>query len=107
MVFMAIVIPIAMQGLSLANHAGVAAVRKTAATQLADRLLNELTLSNQWSSSSLNGAFDEPWTGYRWQLWRDPWTENALRLITVEVFYPVQNQEHSVRISTLVPEVTL
>ena len=106
MVFMAIVIPVAMSGLQLANRAGVVAERKMVAAQLADRMLTEMSFSNTWRTASQGGTFDEPWSIYRWQFQQTAWTETGMQLLTIMVYYPAQNQEYFVRVSTLVPEYT-
>lgn len=103
MVFMAIVIPVAIQGLTVANRAGIVAQRKGVATQLADRLLNGLIVTGEWQTSSQSGTFGERLNGYQWRLLNENWGKDGMRLISVEVLYEVQNREYSVWLSTLVP----
>ena len=103
LVVMAIVIPVAIDGLRIANRAGVVAQRKSVAVQLADSLLNDLVATGNWQSSSPSGNFGDRWTGYQWRLLNENWTEDNMRMLTVEVTYPVQNQEYSVRLTTLLP----
>ena len=100
---MAIVIPVAIEGLQVANRAGVVAQRKSVAVQLADSLLNELIVTGDWQSSSQSGNFGQRWNGYRWRILNENWTRENMRLLSIEVTYPVQNQEYSVRLSTLLP----
>jgi len=104
MLFMAIVIPVAMEGLRIASRAGAVAGRKGVAVQLADSKLNELIVMNQWHNTSQGGTFGEQWPGYRWTMKNELWSEGAMRLITVEVAYPAQNQDYSVRLSTLMQD---
>ena len=104
MLFMAIVIPVAMEGLRIASRAGAVAGRKGVAVQLADSKLNELIVTGQWRNTGQGGTFGEQWPGYRWAIKNELWSEGAMRLITVEVTYPAQNQEYSVRLSTLVQD---
>ena len=106
LVFMAIVIPVAMQGLQIANRAGAVAARKSTAVQLGDEKLNELILTDLWRNST-TGDFGPSWPSYRWQLRNDVWTGdpyagNTMRVLTMEVSYTVQNQRYVVRLSTLV-----
>ena len=105
MLFMAIVIPVAMEGLRIASRAGSVAGRKGVAVQLADSKLNELIVTGQWRNTGQGGTFGEQWPGYRWAIKNELWSEGAMRLITVEVTYPAQNQEYSVRLSTLVQDM--
>jgi hypothetical protein len=104
LVFMAIVIPVAMQGLQIANRAGVVAERKDAAIQLADRLLNEIIVTTNWSNVGQRGVLRQNGREFQWRMLNEPWTETALRLISVEVTYVVQSREYRVLLSTLVKE---
>jgi type II secretory pathway pseudopilin PulG len=106
MLFMSIVIPVAMQGIQIANRAGVVAARKSIAVQLADKLLNEAILTSNSRSSGQGGSFPDPHKDYRWRQSQKNWTEDTMREITVEVFYMVQNQEYSVALTTLVTQDT-
>ncbi len=104
LVFMAIVIPVALQGLQIANRAGVVAERKDAAIQLADRLLNEIVVTTNWSNVGQRGVLRQNGREFQWRMLNEPWTETALRLISVEVTYVVQSREYRVLLSTLVKE---
>jgi type II secretory pathway pseudopilin PulG len=104
LVFMAIVIPVAMQGLQIANRAGVVAERKDAAIQLADRLLNEIVVTTNWSNVGQSGVLRQNGREFQWRMLNEPWTETALRLISVEVTYVVQSRPYRVLLSTLVKE---
>ena len=102
LLFMAIVIPVAVEALRVAAQAGQVAARKAVAARLADRLLNELVVSGQWQRASQNGTLREGPYEYAWQLDNEPWEMGALRLLTNQVAYTVQDREHTVRLSTLV-----
>lgn len=102
LVFMAIVIPVAVQGLRVANLAGQVAVRKATAARLADRVMNELVVTRQWQNASPSGTINEENLEYRWQMRLETWSPGVLRLLTVQVTFPVQGQDHEVRLSTLV-----
>jgi hypothetical protein len=100
--FMAIVIPVAVQGLRVANLAGQVGERKLVAVRVADRVLNELVATGQWQKSIQNGIAQEGQREYRWSVRLEPWNQTALRLMTVQVFFPVQGREYDVRLSTIV-----
>jgi hypothetical protein len=104
--FMAIVIPVAVEGLRIANQAGQVAARKDVATRIADRVLNELIVTGQWQGLTQSGVVQEGAQDYRWQLRAEPWSLAAMRLLTVEVFFTVQGEEYDVRLSTLVDTST-
>lgn len=100
--FMAIVIPVAIEGLHIANRAGVVAQRKTAAARVAERVLNEALVASQSQASARNGVVQEGPIDYRWSIRYTTWPEDTMRLVTAEVLFQVQGQEHDVRLSTLV-----
>ena len=101
LVFMAIVIPVAIQGLRVANLAGQVGARKAAAARVAERVLNEALITGQWQQSAQSGILAEGYQEYHWDLRVEPWSEGDLRLMTVQVIYPVQGQDYEVRLSTL------
>jgi Tfp pilus assembly protein PilV len=107
MLFMAIVVPVMVQGMTVASHAGIAAQRQREAVELADRLLTELVLTDDWRDSDGDGDFGEDWPGYRWVLRDDGWEEDTMREVTVEVLYTVQGRERSVTLTTLADEAEL
>ena len=100
--FMAIVIPTAVEGLHVASRAGVAAHRKSVAARVADRVLNEAIIGGQSGAGARNGTVQEGAQSYRWSVRYEAWPEDAMRLVTVEVTFPVQGQDFDVRLSTLV-----
>lgn len=101
MAFMAIVIPVAIQGVKIASQAGVVAQRKSEATRVAERLINEAIVTTNWSSSSMSGKVEEGVMEYRWKLRNDPWLQEPVRQVSVQVLFYVQGQEYDVRLSTL------
>jgi hypothetical protein len=102
LLFMAIVIPVSVEGIRVANRAGVVAQRKGIAARLGENLLNELVVTGRWQDSSQSGVFEEGPQNFRWRLRNEPWNIDAMRVITVEVTFNAQNQEYHVRLSTLV-----
>ncbi len=100
--FMAIVIPVAVHGIQIANLAGQVAERKSAASRLADRLLNEMVITDQWKTTAQNGSVQEGPYRYRWQLKSEPWDKDSLRQISILVTFAVQGQDYDVRLGTLV-----
>src|ERR1043165_2749237 len=94
MMFMAIVIPVAVQGLRIASRAGSVAERKAVGARLAESKLNELIVTGQWQSTGQKGTIREGLREYSWQLQSEPWSEDStMRLLTVHVTVPVQGQD--------------
>jgi type II secretory pathway pseudopilin PulG len=102
LMFMAIVIPVALQGLKIANTAGQVAVRKAEATRVADRLLSESIVTTNWNKPGLSGSVQEGAHQFRWLLRNDTWNQDPMRVLSVQVTFAVQGQDYDVRLSTLV-----
>lgn len=106
LLFMAIVIPVAMQAIRIANRAGVMSQRKAVATRIAERMLNEMIVTSQYQGTSLKGVINEAQQQYEWIMRTEPWTEDAMLMVSIEVDYPVQGEQFTVRLSTLVDNTT-
>jgi type II secretory pathway pseudopilin PulG len=110
MVFMAILIPVALEGLSIASRAGEVAVRKTEASLVAERILNEMVATTNWNRSSQSGTVRQGARDFRWNLRNDAWNQDSslttMRLLSVEVVFAAQGHDYTVRMSTLVDSAT-
>ena len=100
--FMAIVIPVAVEALRVANLAGEVGQRKATAARIAERVLNEWVIGSRLPGSGQSGAVQEGPQEYRWSIRSQAWTEDAMNLVTVRVTFPVQSHEYDVSLSTLV-----
>jgi len=101
LLFMAIVIPVALQAMRVASRAGVLAERKREAARVAEKILNESIVTTNWNRSALSGTIQEADREYRWQLRNESWSESNMRLLSVQVDFPVQGEDYSVKMSTL------
>jgi type II secretion system protein I len=105
LMFLAILVPVIVGALTLSNRVSEYAERKAVAAELAENKLNEQLIGNAWESASANsGDFGTDYPGYRWQSTQQNWsgdTTNVMTELAVEVFFPVQGKEHSVRLTTL------
>ncbi len=104
---MAIVIPVAMQGMSIASRAGIAGQRKAAAMRIAERVLNEEFVTGQLLQSSSSGTITEGETAYPWTLQSDAWPTDAMTQVTVTVTFTVQGNDYHVSASTLFDPATI
>ena len=107
LLFLAIVIPAAVEALHLASLAGVVAARKGAAARVADRVLNESIVMTNWNTGTQNGTVTEGAQEFRWTLTSQNWPVDAMELITAEVKYSAQGRDYSVKLSTLANSQTL
>jgi type II secretory pathway pseudopilin PulG len=109
MMFMAIVIPVAMQGLRIASLAGEVGQRKIVAARIGNKILNELKVTGQLQNTSQSGVVKEGALQYKWSVRGETWTEDTtspMRLVTLIVTYEAQGKNYDVRLSTLLPQVT-
>ncbi|HKW29952.1 MAG TPA: hypothetical protein VJT54_11485 [Verrucomicrobiae bacterium] len=105
MLFLAIVIPAAVEALHVASLAGEVAARKGTAVRLGDRILNESIVTTNWNVGSQNGTVTEGAGEFHWTLNNQIWpgdTTAAMRLLTAEVTFSAQGHDYSVELSTLV-----
>jgi type II secretory pathway pseudopilin PulG len=101
MLFLAIVIPVAVEAISTASLAGEVAARKGAATRVADRILNESLVTTNWSSSQ-GGTTTEGTLDFQWTLSNQIWPQDSgMQLVTAEVKFTAQGKDYSVKLSTL------
>ena len=102
LLFLAIVIPVAIEALHLASLAGEVAARKGAAVRVADRILNESLVMTNWSNGTQSGTTSEGALELKWTLTSQAWTEDsALQTVTAEVTFSAQGKDYSVKLNTL------
>jgi len=102
MLFLAIVIPAAVEAMHLASLAGEVAARKGAAVRVADRILNESLVTTNWSNGTQSGTTSEGAQEFSWTLTTQAWPEDsALQVLTAEVKFTAQGKDYSVKLSTL------
>jgi type II secretory pathway pseudopilin PulG len=106
LMFMAIVIPVAIEALHIASLAGAVAERKGEAARVAQRILDESLVMTNWNQSVQSGSTTEDQRQFRWTLRNDAWNEDPnqteIRQLSVEVVFTAQNRDYTVRMTTLV-----
>lgn len=103
---MAIVIPVAMQGMSIASRAGILGQRKAAAMRVAERMLNELLITGEMNQTTSSGTLLDGDTTYPWTMQTEPWTEDTMTQVTVKVTFSIQGNDYEVSASTLFDATT-
>lgn len=106
LVFMAIVIPVAVEALRIASRAGEVGFRKAAAARVAERMLNETLIKTQNQGTSQSGVATEGEQQYRWTIRSQAWSQDAMLLVTAQVLFAVQGQQYDVELNTLVSNST-
>jgi len=107
LLFLAIVIPAAVEALHVATLSGEVAVRKGEAARIADRVLNESLVLTNWNTGTQSGTVSEGGQDFRWTLTSQNWPVDALQLVTVNVKYAAQGRDFSVQFSTLANPLNL
>jgi prepilin-type N-terminal cleavage/methylation domain-containing protein len=101
LLLMAIVIPVAMQGMSVASRAGLLGQRKAAAMRVAERMINELIVTGGMNQTSSSGTAVDGDTSYPWTMQSEPWTEDSMTHVTFKVTFSIQSNSYDVSASTL------
>jgi general secretion pathway protein I len=115
MLFLAIVIPTAVEALHVSSLAGEVAARKGAAARIADRILNESLVTTNWMGGGQNGTISEGALDFKWSLTTQNWPSGPgqtlapvsglpvpMQMLTAKVDFPAQGRDYSVTLSTLV-----
>jgi hypothetical protein len=114
MLFLAIVIPVAVEALHVSSFMGEVAARKSVAARIADRVLNESLVMTNWTSGAQGGTISEGPLDFKWTLTTQNWPPGPaqsvtlqsgpmvpMQIITAEVKFPAQGRDYSVTMSTL------
>ena len=101
LLFLAIVIPVAVEAFHVSSLAGEVAARKGVAIRVADRILNENIVTTNWNHGTQNGTVTEGALDFRWTLTSETWPQDAMQLVTTEVKFSAKGHDYSVKLSTL------
>ena len=101
MLFLAIVIPTAVEALHVSSLAGEVAARKGAAARVADRILNESLVMTNWNNGVQNGTVSEGALDFHWTLSSQAWPQGSMQMLTSQVTFQAQGRDYSVKLSTL------
>ena len=101
MLFLAIVIPVAVEALHVSSLAGEVAARKGAAARVADRILNESLVTTNWTGGVQSGTVSEGALDFNWTMTTQDWPKDSMQMLTAEVKFLAQGKDYSVKLSTL------
>lgn len=105
MLLMAIVLPVAMHGVSVCLQVAGVAKRSAEAATLAEGKLAELAATSTFLPGDLSGDFSPDFPNYQWKA-QTSTTADGLEEITVWVTYPSRTGERSVNVTTWVYRAT-
>jgi Tfp pilus assembly protein PilV len=110
LLFLSLVIPAIVQGLTISNRAAVIAERSALAGEFAQNKMGELLAGDAWSNApNTSGDFGAGANGYQWKMTTNNWpvdTTNPMTELDVDVSYQVQGKSFNVHLSTLVSQPT-
>ena len=101
-VLIAVIMPVAMGGISLCTSLAGQSRRQIEAATLAKTKLTELAVGRDWETTNKSGDFGKDWPDYRWTAAVAEWTDPTMRRLDLTVFWQSRNQQRSVTLSTLV-----
>jgi type II secretory pathway pseudopilin PulG len=104
LLFMAIVIPVAVQGVRIASVAGEVGLRKKAAARIGQSVLDEMRSNTQSQSAVTSGQVLEGSVNYQYSIRTETWPEDTMRLATVDVKFAVAGRNYDVQLSTLLAQ---
>src|ERR1044071_3469444 len=81
LLFLAIVIPVAVEALHISSLAGQLAARKGQAAHIADRILNESLVTTNWSRGTQTGTISEGTLDFQYKLSTEIWPQDAMQQI--------------------------
>jgi len=102
----AIILPVALKGISLGTGAAALAVRRMEATRLVEMKLGELLATNEWQSGDLEGDFEDEWPAYTWSAEAQDWDDPLLVQLVVTVEWRMRETDYSATLTTLVYDGT-
>jgi len=102
LLLVAIVLPVAMAGISLATRVAGLAKQRVEGAALAENKLAELIAGEAWQHSNLSGDFGEDWPRYTWTAELEDWEGITVKQLVVEVKWTSQLTERSIKLTTLV-----
>ena len=100
-----IVMPVALYGISLATQAAGLAQQRAEASEVAGNKLNEIILTNQWSSGGLAGDVEQGSRSYHWESTVQSWTADGaattLHEVGVTVTWSSRGRPRTLTVTTL------
>jgi prepilin-type N-terminal cleavage/methylation domain-containing protein len=97
-----IVVPAAMEAVTIAMTAASVVRHRTEAAGLAESKLTDLVVTGEWQEGVLSGDFAPDWPEYRWEAVVDNWDQANVQMLQLKVAWQRAGVEDSISVSTLV-----
>lgn len=104
MALLALVLPVAMKGISIAVNLASDSTRKMTASRLAENRLSEAVLLEEWKTGDAKGDFGNEYPDFKWTLVTSNRSEAGLKQIDVAVAWKHRGYEKETVLTTLVYE---
>jgi general secretion pathway protein I len=102
-VLIAIIIPVAMRGISLSTRIASHSKKQIEAISLAETKLTEFLITEDWQNGDQSGDFGEEWPEYRWNLVIEDWEEEETsQQLALSVEWSESGLGRSVTLTTIV-----
>ena len=102
-VLIAIIIPVAMRGISLSTRIASHSKKQIEAISLAETKLTEFLITEDWLDGDQSGDFGEEWPEYRWNLVIEDWEEEETsQQLALSVEWSESGLGRSVTLTTIV-----
>ena len=106
-VMMAIVLPAAMQGITICTATAAVARQRSEAAALAEAKISELIATGDWQFGALSGEFGEAWPEYRWDGSAAAWASDpTMTELSVRVYWTSRREERDVVLTTLIQDTS-
>lgn len=97
-----IVIPVVMQGVTIAMGLASITRQRAEAVTLAQSKLDDLLLSGEWQATQLSGDFAPDYPNYEWQAAVSDWEELDMKEIDLTVTWVSRGTERQMQLSSLI-----
>ena len=102
-VLIAIIIPVAMRGISLSTRIASHSKKQIEAISLAETKLTEFLITEDWQNGDQSGDFGKDWPEYRWNLVIEDWEEEeTTQQLVLSVEWSESGLGRSVTLTTIV-----
>jgi prepilin-type N-terminal cleavage/methylation domain-containing protein len=102
-VLIAIIIPVAMRGISLSTRIASHSKKQIEAISLAETKLTEFLITENWLDGDQSGDFGDGWPAYRWNLVIEDWEEEeTTKQLVLSVEWSESGLGRSVTLTTIV-----
>jgi prepilin-type N-terminal cleavage/methylation domain-containing protein len=103
-VLIAIIMPVAMKGISLATKVAGQSKQRVEAASLARTKLTEIIATDEWEYGNVSGDFGEDWPEYNWTFETSDWSDASLRQLDMVVSWGPETEygQQYVTLTTLV-----